>query len=79
MGGKLVLSETITDREAPDWGTPKVTDNARLLSGYIVGALSQRDLYELVGFDSTLGTIVVRSHLTGNRFKVTVAQVAGSE
>jgi hypothetical protein len=60
----------------PDyWQEPKITANAHLLAGYI-GAGLRDTPYALVTLDNPFE---VENIETGNRFRVSVEQVSGTE
>lgn len=60
-----------------DWPEAKPTGNAHLLAGYIAARLSEvpRD-YEIAALGNPL---ILKNRNTGNRFSVSVQQIAGSE
>jgi hypothetical protein len=67
-----------------DWPEPRVTPNSMLLSGYIIGALSavaqeRWVTYRFVSADVQAGTAVVERMETGNRYRISVEQIAGQE
>lgn len=58
-----------------------VTDNARLLLGYIAAAVAvagRRGDYEIESIDAAGGTQVLRHGKTGNTYRVSVVQLSGS-
>ena len=61
--------------------SPTVTDNARLLLGYIAGALHLHEEpdYRLVDVDAAAGTQTFETVATGNLFRISVEQIGGTE
>lgn len=60
----------------PDyWAEPEITGNAHILAGYIGAGLKETP-YALVTLDNPFE---VENIETGNRFRVTVEQVSGTE
>ena len=58
-----------------------VTDNARLLLGYIAGLLSFTDHHDycVVSADPSTGEQEIEHRSTGTRFRVSVVQISGDE
>jgi hypothetical protein len=62
-----------------DWPEPKVTDNAVLLAGYLCAAFTSDPMYQFESADPDHGVTVLKTRTTGNRFRVTVEQISGTE
>lgn len=63
------------------WDEPRVTDNARLLAGFVMGAicgLGDKG-YRFVEADATKAESIVERTATGNRFILRVEQIGGTE
>ena len=65
--------------EDSDWERPKVTGNSALLLGYVMGLLATRDEYRAKDADAEAGTATVERTATGNRYRITVEQISGTE
>jgi hypothetical protein len=64
-----------------DWPEPRVTGNAHLLAGFIAGSIGRpriggERLYEVERLENP---VIVSHTESGNRYRVTVEQISGSE
>lgn len=62
-----------------DWPEPRVTDNAVLLAGYLMAAMTQDPMYRLAEAKPEEATSIIETRHTGNRFRVRVEQIGGTE
>lgn len=56
-----------------------VTDNARLLLGFLSGKFSHGDHYHIQEVNASAGTAVIENDMTENTYLVSVIQIGGVE
>lgn len=61
--------------------TPRVTDNARLLLGYMAGVLIKHgeSTYRFVEADAAAGHQTIEHVGSGNIYRMTIEQIGGAE
>jgi hypothetical protein len=64
-------------RAAPDF--PRVTDNCRLLMGWVVGHLFGKTPYACIGLDAERAELTLEHRRNGNTYRIRVEQIAGTE
>ena len=63
------------------WPEPRLTDNARILLGYLVGSIrpSAHPAYGIAAIDAAGGSVVVENYDTENTYRISVVQIGGVE
>lgn len=66
----------LEDDIRPDyWPEPKITTNANMLAGFLIGCLGTHRTFRAVAIDHPFE--IISDH--GNLFRVTIEQIAGTE